>query len=71
MRFLTNQHQWAHGLAQLSRALGRQSAAVELRWMMHAIALDRSADHRHVSDTLSVMIARRVSGEPLQYILGE
>ena len=60
-----------HCLAQLSRVLGAESASVELKWLMRAIDEQRAVGHQQASDTLSAMVARRVSGEPLQYILGE
>ncbi len=52
-------------LSQLSRALGAEQAKLELTWML------RSLDHSEsVTNSLSTMVARRVRGEPLQYILG-
>ncbi|KAI5123037.1 hypothetical protein M0805_000473 [Coniferiporia weirii] len=47
-------------VAQLSAALGRRSAVQELRWMGES-SRDPSA--------LEKMVARRLRGEPLQYIL--
>ncbi|KAI0358403.1 S-adenosyl-L-methionine-dependent methyltransferase [Trametes cingulata] len=56
-------------LAHLSRAIGRESAQNELRWMRQA--LDDPPDGiRPPVKTLEEMVARRVRGEPLQYILG-
>lgn len=49
-------------LNTLTKHLGRESAALELRWLKEAA---RDASHLHA------MISRRVRGEPLQYILGE
>ena len=60
-------HQYAQLLANLSKALGRESAALELRWMMQA----SEASHAKQGVDLASMVNRRVSGEPLQYILGE
>ncbi|KAI0775686.1 S-adenosyl-L-methionine-dependent methyltransferase [Trametes elegans] len=56
-------------LAQLSRAIGRECAQNELRWMRQAL------EHppRRIPPTahaLDEMVARRIRGEPLQYILG-
>ncbi|KAI0630327.1 S-adenosyl-L-methionine-dependent methyltransferase [Trametes polyzona] len=56
-------------LAQLSRAIGSQSAHNELRWMQHALK-NPPGGIRPTADTLEDMVARRISGEPLQYILG-
>jgi release factor glutamine methyltransferase len=53
-------------LASLSRVLGRPSAQRELRWMRNALA----APQTRPLPPLAQMIARRVAGEPLQYILG-
>ncbi|KAI0093241.1 S-adenosyl-L-methionine-dependent methyltransferase [Irpex rosettiformis] len=53
-------------LSQLSRALGSEQATVELKWMLRSL----EQPDRLVADSLSAMVARRVSGEPLQYILG-
>lgn len=69
MRVCSNQ--WRHCLSQLAHALGPESATLELKWMMQAVEQQRPADQQRASDTLSAMVARRVSGEPLQYILGE
>ncbi|EIN11879.1 S-adenosyl-L-methionine-dependent methyltransferase [Punctularia strigosozonata HHB-11173 SS5] len=52
-------------LGILTRAIGRENAASELRWItQHA--------RRHMLPPSAVagMVARRVAGEPLQYILG-
>ncbi|EKM54510.1 uncharacterized protein PHACADRAFT_175020 [Phanerochaete carnosa HHB-10118-sp] len=54
-------------LSQLSSALGHESARLELRWMMQAL---REASNRQRGSSLAEMVARRMSGEPLQYILG-
>jgi release factor glutamine methyltransferase len=59
-------HQYAHFLSQLSSVLGRESARQELRWMMQA----SQTINQQPSMDLSNMVARRLSGEPLQYILG-
>ncbi|KAI0823729.1 S-adenosyl-L-methionine-dependent methyltransferase [Trametes gibbosa] len=53
----------------LSRAIGPHSAQNELRWMKRA--LDNPVRGLEpTSSTLHDMVARRVRGEPLQYILG-
>ncbi|KAI0040011.1 S-adenosyl-L-methionine-dependent methyltransferase [Auriscalpium vulgare] len=52
-------------LRALQQAIGAPSAHNELRWMKRAIA----ASPATVPD-LDTMVARRVAGEPLQYILG-
>ncbi|TBU47633.1 S-adenosyl-L-methionine-dependent methyltransferase [Dichomitus squalens] len=59
----------SRALSQLQRAIGRQSARTEFRWMQHTLdnpppAIPPSAN------TLEEMVNRRLSGEPLQYILG-
>ncbi|KAH8093941.1 S-adenosyl-L-methionine-dependent methyltransferase [Cristinia sonorae] len=48
-------------LAKLSRHLGQESASIELRWLKQS-----AQDDVH----LHSMVSRRISGEPLQYILG-
>ncbi|KAJ7187995.1 S-adenosyl-L-methionine-dependent methyltransferase [Mycena filopes] len=48
-------------LAILSSRLGARQAALELRWMKQATSAVPIED----------MVARRVAGEPLQYILGD
>ncbi|KJA20712.1 hypothetical protein HYPSUDRAFT_772346 [Hypholoma sublateritium FD-334 SS-4] len=48
---------------RLATALGASQAARELRWMRAAAAVAGATD-------LDAMVARRVRGEPLQYILG-
>ncbi|KAH8119078.1 S-adenosyl-L-methionine-dependent methyltransferase [Phellopilus nigrolimitatus] len=48
-------------VAQLSVALGRSSAAQELKWM---------SESSSSTSTLEKMVERRLRGEPLQYILG-
>ncbi|KAI0374069.1 S-adenosyl-L-methionine-dependent methyltransferase [Pilatotrama ljubarskyi] len=55
-------------LAQLSRAIGRESAQNEFRWMQHALAHPPNGIRPPVK-TIEEMVARRVRGEPLQYIL--
>ncbi|OSX66470.1 hypothetical protein POSPLADRAFT_1043898 [Postia placenta MAD-698-R-SB12] len=49
----------------LQRVLGQDSAALELKWMKQALDAPAPAP-----TTLEEMLARRVAGEPLQYILG-
>ncbi|KAI0341959.1 S-adenosyl-L-methionine-dependent methyltransferase [Trametopsis cervina] len=61
--------QWTQHLTQLSRVLGHQAANLELKWMFQTINRRPKADG-HAADALASMVARRVSGEPLQYILG-
>lgn len=70
MRSLSSQ-QWRQSLSQLSRVLNPDTASRELRWMLQSLEQHQSADQQRVVNTLSSMVARRVSGEPLQYILGE
>lgn len=65
MRLLSTHR--SHYLSQLSRVLGSESAKLELAWMLRSVEQRKPAD-RHVE--LDSMVARRVSGEPLQYILG-
>ncbi|KAJ7072148.1 S-adenosyl-L-methionine-dependent methyltransferase [Mycena amicta] len=48
-------------LARLAATLGARQAALELKWMKKA---------SKTALTLDEMVARRVAGEPLQYILG-
>jgi methylase of polypeptide subunit release factors len=48
-------------LQRLSRALGREQATRELKWMK------QSSPN---SELLAQMVQRRSVGEPLQYILG-
>lgn len=61
--------QYAHLLSQLSAALGRDAARAEMRWMLQALQQQQQQQHpRRVE--LADMVARRVAGEPLQYILG-
>lgn len=55
---------WSRLLTTLSASLGASQAATELRWMRQAI--DAGASTVSIDD----MVARRVRGEPLQYILG-
>ncbi|KAI0695449.1 S-adenosyl-L-methionine-dependent methyltransferase [Cytidiella melzeri] len=64
---MLNTVQCRHYLAQLTRVLGAQSAKLELAWILQSIH-HRQPPDRHLA--LSSMVARRVSGEPLQYILG-
>ena len=65
-------------LSRLSRVLGPEQAKREWRWMLQSVHggggdinhnVDDSVD-RISTETLSAMVARRVQGEPLQYILG-
>lgn len=61
-------------LARLSASLGKQTATQELRWMCEAVAKSSGADtgsDAKAGTDLEQMIARRLRGEPLQYILGE
>jgi hypothetical protein len=51
-----------HLLAALATFIGHQSAERELTWMRQALPL---------SANIPSMVARRVRGEPLQYILGK
>lgn len=51
-------------LSRLATALGASQAKRELRWMRAAV------DSAAVATDLDAMVARRVRGEPLQYILG-
>ena len=59
-------HQYPQLLSRLSAVVGRESAGLELRWMAQALRDDK---HRNI--TLPDMVSRRMSGEPLQYILGQ
>jgi release factor glutamine methyltransferase len=45
-------------LRSLERAIGRESANLELKWMVEK------------GGSLKEMLKRRINGEPLQYILG-
>ncbi|KAI0645667.1 S-adenosyl-L-methionine-dependent methyltransferase [Trametes meyenii] len=56
-------------LSQLSRVIGRESAQNELRWMRQALE-NPPRGIRPSAQTVEEMVARRVGGEPLQYILG-
>ncbi|TFY58139.1 hypothetical protein EVG20_g8272, partial [Dentipellis fragilis] len=56
-------------LKTLAAAIGHESAHMELKWMQQAVASADSARSPAVPD-LSTMVARRTTGEPLQYILG-
>jgi len=51
---------------RLAGAIGRGSAHQEVRWMRDAL----QEQHEARDEMLSRMLARRVAGEPLQYILG-
>jgi len=51
-------------LLSLSNTLGKSQASLELKWMQDALRT------RAVAESLEDMVARRVHGEPLQYILG-
>ncbi|KAI0780084.1 S-adenosyl-L-methionine-dependent methyltransferase [Fomes fomentarius] len=55
-------------LAKLARVIGHESAQTELRWMSQA--LQHPPGIPLSANSLQQMIARRVAGEPLQYILG-
>ncbi|OCH95119.1 S-adenosyl-L-methionine-dependent methyltransferase [Obba rivulosa] len=52
----------------LERVLDAESAVRELRWMQEVLAGPKPSPS--TSTTLEDMVARRVRGEPLQYILG-
>ncbi|KAI0703385.1 S-adenosyl-L-methionine-dependent methyltransferase [Cerioporus squamosus] len=56
-------------LSQLSRAIGRESALSELRWMQQTLT-NTPPGIRPPCPSLEEMVARRVAGEPLQYVLG-
>ncbi|RPD59882.1 S-adenosyl-L-methionine-dependent methyltransferase [Lentinus tigrinus ALCF2SS1-6] len=56
-------------LSQLTRAIGRHSAEVELKWMKGTLDNPPSGI-RQSCRSLEEMVARRAAGEPLQYILG-
>ncbi|KAI8993050.1 S-adenosyl-L-methionine-dependent methyltransferase [Trametes punicea] len=56
-------------LARLSRAIGRESAQHELRWMRQALQ-NPPKGIRPTAKTVEEMVERRARGEPLQYILG-
>ena len=60
----------SHLLFQLTRAIGRQSAHAEFRWMQQTLSSPPPGIPSS-GKNLQEMLARRVSGEPLQYILGE
>ena len=59
-------------LVRLSASLGRQAAAQELRWMHDTITKAGTTGINADAElsTLKAMVARRLRGEPLQYILG-
>lgn len=57
-------------LAQLSRAIGHESAQNELRWMQQAFERPPAGIYL-AARTVEDMVSRRIRGEPLQYILGE
>ncbi|KAI1794105.1 S-adenosyl-L-methionine-dependent methyltransferase [Ganoderma leucocontextum] len=59
----------SHLLFQLAHAIGRQSAQVEFRWMQQTLSSPPPGIPPSAKN-LEEMVARRVSGEPLQYILG-
>lgn len=59
-----------HLLGLLRRSLGAECASAELRWMRLALQESRLASSSNSPITLDDMVARRVRGEPLQYILG-
>ncbi|KAH9931076.1 S-adenosyl-L-methionine-dependent methyltransferase [Epithele typhae] len=56
-------------LAQLTHALGKDSAQAELRWMRQTLS-HPPPGLPSTAGSLEEMVARRISGEPLQYILG-
>lgn len=56
-------------LSSLSSVLGHEPATRELRWMQQAAHEARPRRAPPLPD-LPTMVARRVNGEPLQYILG-
>ncbi|KAA1474238.1 S-adenosyl-L-methionine-dependent methyltransferase [Dentipellis sp. KUC8613] len=56
-------------LKTLAAAIGSESAHMELKWMQQALASAGSGRGPAVPD-LPTMVARRATGEPLQYILG-
>ena len=60
----------SHLLFQLARAIGRQPAHAEFRWMQQTLSHPPTGIPPS-GKNLEQMVARRVSGEPLQYILGE
>lgn len=53
-------------LTALARSIGRASAIQELVWMKQFLQSTKSPNNSH----LEAMLRRRISGEPLQYILG-
>jgi len=53
----------------LGDIIGRDSARLELKWLMQAIQSDKGTRTRPFP-SLSTMLSRRVHGEPIQYILG-
>ncbi|KDQ57829.1 hypothetical protein JAAARDRAFT_207288 [Jaapia argillacea MUCL 33604] len=57
----------SHLLPILATRIGRASAHSELKWMKEALHQRLLANH---PDALATMLTRRISGEPLQYILG-
>ena len=71
-------HQWRKYLSPLARVLGPSAAKQELRWMLQALQQQQRLhappdppprpQDPHIR--LETMVQRRVSGEPLQYILG-
>ena len=63
-----NSPRWRHYLSRLSTLLGHEQALSELRWMRQCIP--RELDEGPSDQKLDSMVRRRMSGEPLQYILG-
>ncbi|TFK54153.1 S-adenosyl-L-methionine-dependent methyltransferase [Heliocybe sulcata] len=57
-----------HLLKTLAKAIGRDAAILELRWMKEALRVGRP--ERLPELNLETMVSRRAQGEPLQYILG-
>jgi len=53
----------------LGSLIGRDSARLELNWLIQAIQATKRPRARPFP-SLSTMLSRRVRGEPLQYILG-
>jgi hypothetical protein len=62
--------QWKHALTQLSASLGPRQAKLELTWMLQSLEQRHNNAGGNIMDTLSASVARRASGEPLQYVLG-
>ncbi|CCM00265.1 uncharacterized protein FIBRA_02295 [Fibroporia radiculosa] len=54
----------------LKRSVGARAAELELKWMRQAVEQPPIPASLHPTPTFEEMLARRVAGEPLQYILG-